>query len=627
MVRLHAVFAVALAFAAAGVGCSDAPHESPLTHSDPSQSPVNRPTTDDAHPRPPGHGSAAITLSYPSASTSHATARIDFQAMTTAGKATNPAAPHARQAIPEARPAETKPAETLPRTAGPTLIAAEPRDSQVKPAAGDSSTASPSRRHQPRHPHTPEAYAAAAAAAVERNGPIFIDWPTPKLALVFTGDLTGYIEPCGCSGLENLKGGLSRRHALLLKFQRDGWPAAAFDLGGQVRRVGVTQSEIKFQQTVKGLIEMGYAAIGFGADDLRMPAAALLGAATETYHDKTAPFTSANIGLFAFDSGATQTYRIVEAAGRKIGVTAVLGESFRKTINNEGVVSRPAEEALAEVVPQLVAARCDILILLSYAPPTETESLVRKFPQFHYAVTTGGADEPPGDIRPIAGTPTGLIEVGKKGQHAIVLGLFNDPQQPVRYQRVALDARFPESPAMKTLLVEYQDQLRLAGRENLGITEKIHPRYDAANPLAARFVGSVSCAKCHADAFSVWKDSGHAHALDTLVELDPPRQYDAECLSCHSVGWDPQNYVPFQTGFSDWQKTPHLAGNGCENCHGPGAAHIAAETGNDPAAHSQMRALVRVSLETVERTSCVKCHDHDNSPNFKFDDYWSKIAH
>ena len=34
-------------------------------------------------------------------------------------------------------------------------------------------------------------YAAAAAAAVERNGPIFHDWPAPKYALVFTGDLTG----------------------------------------------------------------------------------------------------------------------------------------------------------------------------------------------------------------------------------------------------------------------------------------------------------------------------------------------------------------------------------------------------------------------------------------------------
>lgn len=475
--------------------------------------------------------------------------------------------------------------------------------------------------------HNAADYAAAAAAAVERNGPIFHDWPAPKYALVFTGDLTGYIEPCGCSGLENLKGGLSRRHSLFAQLSKRGWPFAAFDLGGLVRRVGAQQSEIKFQQTVKGLIEMGYAAVGFGADDLRMPAAALLGAATEPYDDKTATFTSANVALFAFDSGATARYRITTVAGKKIGVTAVLGESYRQTINNEGIVTMPAEQALAEVVPQLLAERCDQLILLSYAPPAETEALVKKFPQFHLAVTTDGADEPPGDLRMFPGTRTGAVEVGKKGQHAIVLGFYDEATNPIRWQRVPLDARFPESPAMKKLLVEYQDQLRVAGRDNLGITEKIHPRFDAATPEAATFLGSESCAKCHAAAYDVWKDSGHAHATETLTRLDPPRQFDPECLSCHVTGWDPQQYVPFQTGFRDLLKSPQLAGNGCENCHGPGGGHVAAEAGSDLKLRDAMRALMHVSRDTVERNTCSKCHDHDNSPAFKFDEYWSQIEH
>ena len=94
--------------------------------------------------------------------------------------------------------------------------------------------------------------------------------------------------------------------------------------------------------------------------------------------DKTAPFTSANVALFAFDSGATTRYRIATVGGKKIGVTAVLGDSFRQTINNDGIVTMPAEQALAEVVPQLAAEQCDQLILLSYASPAETEALVRR---------------------------------------------------------------------------------------------------------------------------------------------------------------------------------------------------------------------------------------------------------
>ena len=36
---------------------------------------------------------------------------------------------------------------------------------------------------------------------------------------------------------------------------------------------------------------------------------------------------------------------------------------------------------------------------------------------------------------------------------------------------------------------------------------------------------------------------------------------------------------------------------------------------------------MHVSRDTVERNTCVKCHDHDNSPAFKFDEYWSQIEH
>ena len=49
---------------------------------------------------------------------------------------------------------------------------------------------------------------AEIADALEKNGPIFVDWPQPQLALVFSGEMDGYLEPCGCAGLENQKGGL-----------------------------------------------------------------------------------------------------------------------------------------------------------------------------------------------------------------------------------------------------------------------------------------------------------------------------------------------------------------------------------------------------------------------------------
>src|SRR5262249_7385773 len=76
------------------------------------------------------------------------------------------------------------------------------------------------------------------AADVERRAPISARGSTPKLALVFTGWQDGYIEPCGCSGKENQKGGLSRRDMLFKRLREQKWPIVALDVGEQVRRYG-----------------------------------------------------------------------------------------------------------------------------------------------------------------------------------------------------------------------------------------------------------------------------------------------------------------------------------------------------------------------------------------------------
>ena len=58
----------------------------------------------------------------------------------------------------------------------------------------------------------------------------------------------------------------------------------------------------------------------------------------------------------------------------KIGVTSVIGDEYRKAVNNQDVKFKPAEAALKEVVPKLEAAKCDLLVLLSNA--TKDESIM-----------------------------------------------------------------------------------------------------------------------------------------------------------------------------------------------------------------------------------------------------------
>ncbi len=93
----------------------------------------------------------------------------------------------------------------------------------------------------------------------------------------------------------------------------------------------------------------------------------------------------------------------------------------------------------------------------------------------------------------ISGTKTPLITVGYKGMNAIVLGLFDERDRPVRYQRVPLDSRFPASPDMKMLMAAYQEQLKIIGFAGLGLRPVPHPQLETNG----RFIGSKECESCH----------------------------------------------------------------------------------------------------------------------------------
>ncbi len=459
----------------------------------------------------------------------------------------------------------------------------------------------------------------------ERNGEVFLDWPKPQAVLVFTGELDGYIEPCGCTGKENQKGGLSRRQNFLRALGAVGWEVVPVDLGGQVKRFG-RQTEAKFQSIVDGLRGMRYAAVGFGPGDLRLPAEELV-AGVAAIGDEPTPFVSANVGLLGLDANITPRFRVVDVGGLKIGITTILGDAEAAKIRNDDIEVVPAAEALALAAAELTKATCDHQVLLSWAGPEETKALAAKYPQFDIVATAGGADEPP---RELPRLPSGarLVELGHKGMFAVALGFFNDPAHPVRSQRVPLDARWGEADDMIAILATYQQKLETLGLVGLGLVPIRHPS-------GRRFAGSQACAECHEEAYEVWEQSGHATALTTLEEARPRRDGDPECLSCHVVGWAPQRFEPFEGGFAGADKTPHLAHQGCENCHGPAAAHTAVERGDVRATEAErdrLRAEIKLTLATPDGkqkavNNCLECHDLDNSPTFDFDEYWPAVEH
>jgi hypothetical protein len=373
--------------------------------------------------------------------------------------------------------------------------------------------------------------------------------------------------------------------------------------------------------------------VGFGAQDVRMD---LLPIVINLDTGKN-PLVSANVGIAGFDSGLTQRYKIVEAGGMKIGITSVLGKREIAGLKNlADVTLLEPYQAIPQVLPELLRADCDQLVLLAYAEPAEAQDLARRFHEFNWVAAAHGADEPPNVPAKIQGenVKSRLIEAGHKGMYVVVVGLYKDGPKPFRYQRVPLDARFQDAPEIHQLHVEYQGQLKALGWEGLGLKQLPHPS-------GKTFAGSEACADCHTFATEVHSNTPHAHAIETLAKLDLPRQFDPECISCHVIGWEPQKNFPFESGFVGEKETPAMVGNGCENCHGPAAKHVAAENDEIEASEEELEELrAALRLKVVENEGnkdgqvfgkvaqmCMTCHDLDNSPDFDFQTYWPEVEH
>lgn len=471
--------------------------------------------------------------------------------------------------------------------------------------------------------------------------PLLEGWEKPAVALVLSGEQRGYLEPCGCS--ERQTGGIGRRDDLIHQIEERGWAVTSLDLGSTVRR-SRDQSRIKHEVLLTALHDMQCEVIGAGPEELQLGADFLLSRYSPNPDQPS--LVSANVVLYeAPEIGTPVRYRMVEAEGVKIGVTSVLGKSVQEKVFPEGsntdVSFLPPEESLRPVLEQMQAEQPQLLVLLSHSSLDESHKLAQTFPEFDLIVSAGGYEDPTG--RPERVGETMIVTVGQKGKYAGVLGYYPDnAEQPLRFELVSLDQRFSNTERMHQHMQYYQDQLR--DFQGQGV---VHTEPPIPHPRGAVFAGAQTCAECHKKAYAVWKETRHAHAYESLEKGRPgeeatwiSRIHDPECLSCHTTGWNPQDVLRYEGGFVDGKThvdaegRPLLAGQQCENCHGPGSRHVELEQSwiadrdaTDRAAMEQERRAMHLTIDIAEKSLCRTCHDVDNSPKFNFETYWKKVVH
>jgi len=456
---------------------------------------------------------------------------------------------------------------------------------------------------------------------------LYAGWEKPQDVLVFTGRQYGYVEPCGCTGLDRQKGGLARRHSLVLSLRDRGWNVVAVDSGNQVRRFG-RQPELKFNLTSELLATMEYQAVGLGPEDLKLPAGELFAVAAVDDNQQSL-FISSNVAIL--DREFTRRFQLVETENHRIAVASVIQDDWLKSLFSDDLVIEEAEQALKQVASEEAFQQATFRVLLVHGTMDFTRELAREQKDYDLVVCAGAPGEPAYELEEVKGAKPRMLKIGEKSMFASVVGIFENEigKVSLKYQRVPLDASYSDSSKVLAMFKQYQEELQRAGFQGLGIKPEAHPS-------GYQFVGSKACAECHQEEFDVWENSTHAQATQSLLaphgRAEIPRQFDPECLSCHSTGWQPQKYVPFESGFMSLADTLLLQGNGCENCHGPGSEHVRLESdpSTSPASLQQLRLFLHQDINKAEQ-SCLECHDLDNSPDFHhdgaFQEYWNKISH
>jgi hypothetical protein len=435
---------------------------------------------------------------------------------------------------------------------------------------------------------------------------------------------------------------MSRRASLFEQIRALGWETRGLDVGSVSRRTG-TQAKLKFETSLAAFRELKYVGLALGPEELKLEPGYLLSQHL-TDGDEPLRFLGANLMFFGSkDLGTPVSSMVFEVNGVKVGVTSVMSDTIRKSVVPDMTPEQAAGaeiqwsdpgEALTSVMKEFDAEGVAVRVLLSQSTLEESKKLAEDFPGFTLIVCANGFGE--GTDKPEMVGNVALLEVGKKGKAAGVVGLYpDDKETPVQFERVTLSGElFPDSDRMTELMQGYQDRLK---SEAVAKNDGTLP-----HPSGATFVGASKCGECHTQAFEIWEKTPHAHAFESL---DPVFQrkgferlrgvnktFDPECIACHVTGWNPEEYLRYESGFineefaaDDAEKLLQglLAGNQCENCHGPGSRHVELiEADNTDAAIKEMK----VTLEQSEQT-CNKCHDGDNSPSFKFEEYWENVKH
>jgi len=408
----------------------------------------------------------------------------------------------------------------------------------------------------------------------------FANSPPENITIVYTGNLDGELEPCGCSEGGD-KGGLKRRAQGIDELRAEDPNLFLISSGGLLISE-IQEDKLKSQYILKGMTALDYDAIGvqwrdlaFGKDFLTKHKLPLVISNSDDSSFSQKIIFRKNKKELAYFSWLNPTKNMQEKL--VFQNTAKLKQALAEAKNKNQLTTLATTYSLKSAQKKLPLENVDVLIIRSkyelYGEPQQIGNML-------------------------------VIQPGSRGMRLGKIDISVNAANNItdwKHTVIPLPPEVKDAPRMQAWYDEYNVKVK----EDY---EKATELRKALETGESPFAGADTCQSCHQKQHAKWKDSRHADAFYTLQ--DAGKAFDPNCIICHTVGFKKPG------GFLDAKLTENLMHVQCENCHGAAKEH-ANSGGQIPVSNA----------EWPKEKMCGQCHVQKHSADFVFDKYWPKIEH
>ncbi|MFQ5864853.1 MAG: multiheme c-type cytochrome [bacterium] len=376
------------------------------------------------------------------------------------------------------------------------------------------------------------------------------------------------------------------------------------DFGGRK----VKSQYLKVRYLLKGMSLLKYDAINLAEKDLQYGREFL----EDLRKEYQLPFISANVHYSGTKKLFAKPYVIKKLGGVKIGIFGVTkAEGMQRFVSPETgfEISDPFLAAQASV--EKLRKKCDVVIALSHLGLNGSRELAKKV-QGIDIIISGHQGKHLRQPEQIGNTV--IMQTGSQGKYLgqIDFRVSSNKFALIEGKTVALSKKIVDDAALSKVIKEYDEALLAAyPMESPKATKKFTP------------LSEKSCMVCHRSQYLQWRTTLHYHAWETLLE--EKQNHNPECQQCHTTRFGEPN------GFTTINETPYFVNVQCAECHreanGDILKHINRFRRKPRSAISKSNGQAKSDFRPITEQICLKCHNEDNSPNFSYQSYLTKVTH